>query len=37
MRDRSGLMLLAGALIATGAAFGQTGLATQAPAATATT
>ena len=37
MRDRSGLMLLAGALIATGAAFGQTGLATQAPAAAATT
>jgi len=37
MRDRFGLMLLAGALIATGAAFGQTGLATQAPAAAATT
>src|SRR5208283_2228918 len=30
MRDRFGLMLMAGALIATGAAFGQTGLATQA-------
>ena len=37
MRDRFGLMLLAGALIATGAAFGQTGRATQAPAAAATT
>ena len=30
MRDRFGLMLMAGALIATGAAFGQTGAATQA-------
>ena len=37
MRDRFVVMLIAGALIAASAAFGQTGLATQAPAAAATT
>ena len=37
MRDRFGLMLMAGALIATGAAFGQTASAVQAPVAAAAT
>ena len=37
MRDRFGLMLMAGALIATGAAFGQRASAVQAPVAAAAT